>query len=196
MAQYYEGNKPNAKANKDSIDSIWERLNKIEKEVKASGVTAQEAMDNMNDAIDFTADPRDYIVEYREMKDNVIISWKPLDIDSLPDRFFTRDDIEIEQYVMVCVDPGYCGKIQEWVNCSNEKILRPHIITLLQERNVKYRYRLKELKRIRITRDIIKKYKLPVTEVIREKADNTMPHSGLLENVFILDGHDVEILDK
>jgi hypothetical protein len=111
--------------------------------------------------------------------------WIDLDIEDLttfPKDFFSNENIELETV----------SGAKTWVFTNHKRF--DIIEQLLMGR--KYRYRLKELKRIRITRDIIKKYKLPVTEVIREKADNTMPHSGLLENVFILDGHDVEILDK
>jgi hypothetical protein len=64
------------KSIKGLFDSIGKAcIDAAEEHKRLSGVTAQEAMDNM---------------------DNALGGWNTLDIDDLPSKFFTRDDIEIE----------------------------------------------------------------------------------------------------
>jgi hypothetical protein len=64
----------------------------------------------------------------QEAMDNTLSGWKDLDIDNLPDRFFTRDDIEIER------------KIETQYYLIVKGDLRVNIIKGLLE-GIKYRYR-------------------------------------------------------
>ena len=114
-------------------------------------------------------------------KDN----WIDLILDKIneePTNFFHRKDIEIE-YFIGC----------EWVRCDKDLNHRKTIVKYLIE-GCKYRYRIQEKKPIQITRDIIKKYKLPVTQEIYEipKEEQT-GCCGIFKEKFVLDGHEVII---
>ena len=107
-------------------------------------------MDVWNDRIhrelsnDFTADEQIAQKEYNkhQCSDPNGKQWIDLCIDNLPDRFFTRDDIEIESMDYTL----------EYSKSSHTKPdLRHNIIYGLQN-EVEYRYRLKPLESIKITR--------------------------------------------
>ena len=73
--------------------------------------------------------------------------WIDLCIDNLPDRFFTRDDIEIAYGTV------YGFALEKDYTDTKE---RPQIIEGIQE-GIKYKYRIKQLESIRITREIAEK---------------------------------------
>ena len=115
--------------------------------------------------------------------------WQDLDIDNLPDRFFTRDDIEIEWLRL-----KHDNAVYDIWEIANEA--RHIMIGNIQKYSTKYRYRLKPLESIRITRDIVKKYNIPVTEEIFEiPKEQQERNCGILDNRFVIDGRKVEIID-
>ena len=66
----------------------------------------------------------------------------PLDIDNLPDKFFTREDIEIEVYYTG--DWGYKENRNKWIKNADSKTEVVKLI--LETTNLKYRYRIIEKK--------------------------------------------------
>ena len=72
-------------------------------------------------------------------------NWINLDIDNLPNRFFTRDDIEIEQFNRIT------ELKTEWREYLGEINARYEIIAFLNTGKYKYRYRIIEKKPIQIS---------------------------------------------
>ena len=109
-------------------------------------------------------------------KESNMNEWKDLDIDNLPDRFFTRDDIEID----------HNDKDIEWLVVEGKN--NRHLIVGNIVKGYKYRYRLKPLEPIRITAKIARDLLLMKTEYDRA----IKPISEELEQMY---GRKVEIID-
>ena len=73
-------------------------------------------------------------------------NWKELEIGNIPSDFYTNEFLDIE-------NRWKCG---EWLQSNNIHVIdRWEIIkNLLTDKNFEYRYRLKPLEPIRITRDL------------------------------------------
>ena len=79
------------------------------------------------------------------LKEAVVLDqWIDLDIDNLPDRFFTRDDIKIE----------FQDKLTNWCWCVFGALRSNIIASILVKEDCKYRYRIKPLDSIRINKSI------------------------------------------
>jgi len=109
---------------KNDSDKLHEKINKEYLKVDI-GVTSKQAMDNMDEAL------RDHGILLTKDKDSS--EWINLDIDNLPERFFTRDDIEIEYQF-----PS-SKKWEKEINKLEAKQYIPHYI--IKDRAI-YRYRI------------------------------------------------------
>lgn len=75
-------------------------------------------------------------------------NWIDLNIDNLPERFFTRDDIEIELLDNLIAE-------KQWLPCLLSPCNRYRIIDLVQNKQAKYRYRIQKNKEpMRITQEV------------------------------------------
>jgi len=100
----------------------------------------------------------------------------PLDIDNLPDKFFTREDIEIEVYYTG--DWGYKENRNKWRKNADSKTEVVRLI--LETTNLKYRYRIieKKLEPIRITEAGLKALYDTNTGELELSADNRWDYDG------------------
>ncbi len=102
--------------------------------------------------------------------------WKDLDIKDIPGDFFDNENYEIEIY----------GVSSQWLSSDFNPIEdRYHIIGVLREGNDKYRYRLKPLKSMRVSRDHFNKVKDSKIFVVNRDKNNDK----------WIDGRKVEIID-
>lgn len=110
--------------------------------MKERRITAEKAIETLNKLCNLGDGQVKYILEEENKEDNCI----DLDIDNLPERFFTRDDIEIESR----------WKEGEWLPTSYSQVgVRGNIILeKQQDSRLEYRYRIQEKKPIQITRYI------------------------------------------
>ena len=116
------------------------------------------------------------------LKEEIVLDqWVDLDIDNLPDRFFTREDIEIEWF-------DDSGNTLLWKSCTDEK--RYESIEYIQDENIKYRYRIKPLESIRITREL---YNYLHYRFLNENTGLNADYNNKL--VKAIDGHKVEIIN-
>jgi hypothetical protein len=106
----------------------------------------------------------------------------PLDIDNLPDKFFTREDIEIEVYYTG--DWGYKENRNKWIKNADSKTEVVRLI--LETTNLKYRYRIidKKLKSIQITKEMADKEMRPHDAWSNKDHEHVL--SGLLKREVII----------
>jgi hypothetical protein len=97
----------------ESINALWRNISRL---------------DDWIEKVENKSEPRYHMVAPDGKQ------WKDLDIDNLPSKFFTRDDIEIE---------GFYGG-NEWCDFGRAKNCRIEIIPCVINSGGKYRYRLKE----------------------------------------------------
>jgi hypothetical protein len=119
---------------------------------------------------------------YRNLKEarkkDMENKWIDLDIDNLPERFFTRDDIEIEL-------ENDKGEPTYWLLVKYKVLERHNVIKNSVRFNCKYRYRLKPLKSMQITKKVLD-YLIASSDLITH---------GNSKGYFDKDGRKVEIID-
>ena len=109
----------------------------------------------------------------------------PLDIDNLPDKFFTREDIEIENR----------WKEGEWfISDNSEPINRCYIIeNISREKEFEYRYRIieKKLEPIRITNNLYNLLNDMDIYIIQTRCSLELYNT---DNIISIDGREVQII--
>ncbi len=120
-----------------------------------------------------------------ERMDNM--EWSTLCINNIPSDFFVNDRYEIRVFGTVIIrnsEFDYKLEVLKFLYDEESKVcvqcrLKP----------------LKPLKPIRITKELCKKYNIPVTEVIKE-TKNHLAHTGVMESYFVIDNdRKVELID-
>ena len=102
--------------------------------------------------------------------------WKDLDIKDIPSDFFVNDEYETECY----------GSRGIWTNCMNDFKNKIAMVEIIHDMNetFKYRYRLKSLEPIRITKKLID-YIVP----------EALSHGETMDKIEKISGRKVEIID-
>ncbi len=114
------------------------------------------------------------------------MEWKELDINNIPNDFFVNERYEIEYSAI------YGMNSDEWRPNTNEPSDRHGIIKIITEGQIQFRYRLKPLKSIRITREFHDKFvKYSPLEPFQQcyKDDDT-------HDLLVLCGRKVEIIEE
>ena len=106
--------------------------------------------------------------------------WLDLDIDNLPEKFFTREDIEIERYF---VHQNSWNKFE--VDAKVKLVVIGNML-----RGSEYRYRIKPLESIRITREL---YNYLHYRFLNENTGLNADYNNKL--VKAIDGRKVEIIN-